>query len=266
MHAPAIEIPSDIRMMRRMTVWMWMLLGALLVATALTLLSRGSWFNLQSIEVEGDTAHHNALTLRANVAPKLQGNFFSVNLATAKGVFEAQPWVRQAVVRRQFPNQLRVQLQEHVPVGLWGRGGASGESQLLNTEGEVFEVNLGEVDTESLPSFQGPQGQSAQVLGMYRQLRKLFLPLELDIDELVLSGRGSWRATLDSGTVIELGRGDPAQVVQRTQQFLDTVTQAAGHWGRRIQRDLESADLRHGNGYAIKLRGVGTVSSSGATK
>lgn len=266
MHAQAIELTPDIRVMRGMTQWMLKLFGLLALATVLLLVSRSSLFSLKSIVVEGDTAHHNPLTLRANVAPRLSGNLFTVDLAQARQTFEAQPWVRKAVVKRMFPNQLKVTLQEHDPVGLWGRSSGQGDAQMINTFGEVFEANPGEVDTEAMPKFQGPNQQSALVLAMYRELSKVFKPLELDVEELELSGRGSWRAVLDSGTVLELGRGDIAQVLERTRVFLSTATQAAGQWGRKLHKDIESADLRYSNGYAIRLKGVGTVDASARKK
>lgn len=258
MNAQAISLTPDIRAMQRVTVWLWVCLAAVVVATLLVLVSRSAWFTLRTIVVEGDTSHHNALTLRANVAPRLSGNFFSLDLQSAKSVFESLPWVRRAVVRREFPNRLKVVLQEHRAVGVWGRSGSS-ESQLINDLGEVFDANAGEVDTDSMPVLVGPMEQSRQLLEMYRQLNGLLQPYDLMVDQLELSGRGSWQATLDSGTVMELGRGSVAEVVQRTQVFLSTATQAAGQWGRKMQRDIESVDLRHSNGYAIKLKGVGTV-------
>ena len=39
---------------------------------------------------------------------KLKGNFFTLDLAEAKRVFESVPWVRQAVVSRVWPNRLTV--------------------------------------------------------------------------------------------------------------------------------------------------------------
>jgi cell division protein FtsQ len=257
MSTPA-TIPFDIRMMQRVTTWLWLLLAALVVAMALGVLSRAPCFTLQAIVVDGQTSHHNPLTLRANVAPRLSGNFFSIDLQATKRVFESLPWVRQAVVKREFPNKLRVVLQEHQMVSLWGR---DSEYQMLNTQGEVFEANPADADISDPPHLFGPREQSTLVLQFYRSLSAQLKPHDMAIEELELTGRGNWRATLDSGTVMELGRGDLTHITQRTQNFLDTATQAAGQWGRRVNRDIETVDLRHSNGYAIKLRGLGTLSA-----
>ena len=59
---------------------------------------------------------------------KLAGNFLTIDLARCARAFESVPWVRQAVVRRVWPNRLRVQLEEHRAGRAVGRR-ASGERQ-----------------------------------------------------------------------------------------------------------------------------------------
>jgi cell division protein FtsQ len=196
------------------------------------------------------------------VAPKVAGNFFTVRLDAVREAFESVPWVRRATVRRQFPNRLRVVLQEHKAVALWG---ADREAKLLNGYGEVFEANLGDVEQEALPRLSGPEGESAQVLAMYLALQPVLETLDLGLSELMLSGRGSWQLTLDTGARVELGRGTVPEVVERTGGFVQTLTQVTSHYGRRPEA-LVSADLRHVNGYAIRLRGVTTTGGTEAQK
>lgn len=263
MSTAALPLPVDIRIMQRITAWLWMLLAALALAGAVLWVSRLPYFSLNTIVIEGDTTHNNALTIRANVAPQLRGNFFSADLQNTQGVFEALPWVRKAVVRREFPNRLKVSLKEHQPVGVWGR---DSEFQLLNDQGEVFEANPGDIDTDPLPRLIGPLPQAPLVLQAWHRLRPVVQKHELDIEKLELSDRGNWQLQLDSGAVIDIGRGDIASVVQRLESFLSTVTQATTALGRSMHKDIEHADLRHSNGYALKLRGIGTVTSGTPNK
>jgi cell division protein FtsQ len=214
------------------------------------------------ITVQGDTVHNNDVTLRANVAPRLQGNFFTMDLAQARAAFEAVPWVRKAVVRREFPNRLRVTLEEHRSAGFWG---ADSESRLVNTFGEVFEANTGDAESEDLPRLMGPDGQGAQVLEAYRTLSALFTPLDASVEELELTGRGGWRMLLDGGAVVEMGRGTPKELAARVQRFTSTFTQVLSTYQRAGLDRVESVDLRHNAGYAIRLRGVTTVVTAPGT-
>ena len=254
----ALPLPVDVRLMN-ITATVLFAVGGLLLAAALAWWTvRHPLFALGRITVQGDVSHNSAATLRANAAPRVAGNFFTVDLAAARQAFESVPWVRQAVVRREFPNRLRVLLQEHRPVAVWG---ADGDFALVNSFGEVFEANPGDVEQDGLPRLAGPVGQSTQVLAMYRALAPLFEPLDLVLERLVLTARGSWQAELDTGATVELGRGTVEEVGARTRRFAQTLTQAASRLGRRPEA-LVSADLRHGDGYAIRLRGVTTTVSA----
>ena len=145
--------------------------AVLAIVAGIRTLARWSAFDLQQIIVTGDSRHSNSATLRANVAPRITGTFFSVDLARVRAAFEAVPWVRHAVVRREFPNRLHVILQEHEPAALWG---SDGETRLVNSYGEIFEANVGEVDQDNLPTLSGPDGQGRDVLVMYQALAPLF--------------------------------------------------------------------------------------------
>ena len=255
-------VPFDVKLMNLAASALFSVCVVLLLAASAWWALRHPLFAIAGITVQGDTSHNSAVTLRANVAPRLAGNFFTVNLDAARQAFESVPWVRKAAVRREFPNRLRVQLEEHKAVALWGR---DSESHLLNTFGEVFEANAGEVEQDELPRLAGPDAQSAQVLEMYRAIKPLFEPLDLGVNQLVLTSRGSWQLELDTGAVIELGRGTPQEVAARTQRFIQTLTQVASRYGRRPEA-VVSADLRHGNGYAVHLRGVRTTGSDTVKK
>jgi len=165
------------------------------------------------------------------------------------------PWVRRAVVNRVWPNRLLVRLEEHKPVALWN--GDGGAERLVNSFGEVFEANVGDVEDDGLPSLQGPEGTSAHVLTLHGRLAPVFAAMGARLDTLELSARGSWRAELDSGAEIQLGRGSDDEVLERAQRFVGTLPQVVA----RYQRPLEYADLRHHDGYAVRLKGVTTTAA-----
>jgi cell division protein FtsQ len=258
----AVQQPFDVRLMNATATVLFMGLLVLLAGAASWWAVRHPLFSLGGITVQGEVTHNNVATLRANVAPQLRGNFFTVDLAATRRAFETVPWVRQAVVRREFPNRLRVALQEHHVVAAWGEEGGS---RLVNSFGEVFEANPDDIEQDHLPRLSGPDGQATQVLAMYRAVVPLLEPLELAVEQVTLTGRGSWQVTLDSDAVLELGRGELAEVLPRVQRFAQAITQVASRYGRRPEA-LLSADLRYGDGFAVRLRGVGTIESPAGKK
>ena len=248
--------------------------GLLLLAVALAAaavgvhwLARQPAFSIKSITVEGDVSRNSSASLRANALPRLSGNFLTMNLQQARAAFEAVPWVRHATVRRVWPLHLVVALEEHRPAAYWetkaenadADSDAVVDTRLVNSFGEVFEANLGDVEDEDLPTLAGPAKSSAAMLAMWRQLDPMTHgKLDEGVARLDLSGRGSWKATLEKGAVVELGRGSEAEVVARFGQFIASIPQITA----RYRTSLVSADLRHESGYAVRLAGVTTVTTA----
>ncbi|MEI7784597.1 MAG: cell division protein FtsQ/DivIB [Betaproteobacteria bacterium] len=254
-----LTLPPDVRLMNGLSLLLAGVFGLLVLGLAAQWLLHRPVFGLRAIQIDSELSHNNAVTLRANVASKLAGNFFTLDLAQAKSTFEAVPWVRMAVVRRDFPDRLRVRIEEHEPVALWG---PDEDVRLVNTHGEVFEVNQGDVEAESLPRLIGPRAQSPLVLQAYRQLAPLFEAVDSPLAQLELTGRGSWRARLDNGALIDIGPGSIDEIRQRVLRFMATFAQTPS----RLGRNIESADLRYPNGYALRLRGVTTAGADRAQK
>ena len=249
-------LPFDVRLAQVGANVLLTVLAIALLVGAMWWLARLPAFSLRGISVEGDLAHNSPLTMRAIVAPKLAGSFLSLNLERARDAFESVPWVRHATVRRVWPDRLAVSLEEHRVAALWNPN--TGDEGLVNTFGEVFEANLGDVDDEALPRLSGPAGSAARVLAMWRALAPAMQPLGSPIESLLLTGHGSWRARLANGVLIELGRGEPSVVAERAARFARTLPQVRASY----QRPLLAADLRHADGYAVRLKGVTTTQSA----
>jgi cell division protein FtsQ len=249
-NAPAGALPVDVRLMNAIAAAVFAVAVVALVAVGLAWAARRPQFQFGDVRLEGDLQRNSVTTVRANAMPHLAGTFFTMDLAKTRAAFEQVPWVRHAVVRRVWPNRLVVSLEEHQPVALWE--GDENSDKMVNSHGEVFEANVGDVEDDSLPQFAGPDGTSAQVLAMYRRLQPLFAGMDAEPTALRLSGRGSWKVDLDDGATVELGRGTQDEVVERTTRFVRTVPQVLG----KFHTTLENADLRHAEGYAVKLKGL----------
>ena len=255
---PAVlaPLPLDVRAMNAAASGVFLLAAVAALAAGLLWLMRSPLFPIRAIQLEGDLARNSVPTLRANAAPRLAGNFFDADLQAGRRAFEAVPWVRRAVVRRVWPDRLAVRLEEHRAAALWeGQRDAPGAERLVNNFGEVFQANVGDVEDDHLPVLAGPDGSSVQMLALVQRLTLAFARLDMAVQRLELSSRGSWRVELDSGATVELGRGSDDEVLARTERFVRTLTQATGRW----RAPLLYADLRHADGYAVRLRGVSTT-------
>ena len=85
----SLPAPFDVKLMNVTATVLFVGVAALGLAAVSWWALRHPAFNIGRIVVEGELVHNNTVTLRANVAPVLTGNFFTVDLKAAKAAFEA---------------------------------------------------------------------------------------------------------------------------------------------------------------------------------
>jgi cell division protein FtsQ len=248
-------LPLDIRLMNIATTMSVAVVVLLMLGSGVWWLLQHPVFAIEAITVQGEVTRNNAATLRANVMSQLSGNFFTIDLQRTRQAFEAVPWVRGAVVHRDFPNRLKTVLVEHEPMALWGD---ESSNTMVNLQSRVFEANVEDVDVEGLPRLKGPLTQSHEVVQMYRHIQPMLEAVNMGIEQLELTPRGSWRVLTNHGAWLELGRGSEAEITAQMQVFLRTLSQVTARYGR-TPTALVAADLRHKDGYALRLRGVTTL-------
>lgn len=228
----------------------------LTAVTVLAALVSGVWwlsqrpmFALGSVTVESmygiDLKHVNELTVRNGVLGKIRGNFFTADLEQVRATFETVPWVRRATVRREWPNALVVEVEEHEALGTWGEDG-----RLLSVKGDVFTANVAETeDEQALPAFDGPVGSEKEVLARFNELRTAFAQVELVPQELSLSNRYAWTVRLDNGMSVALGREQDRNTLRkRVQRLVGVYPQLVA----RLQEGrIDTIDMRYPNGLAL---------------
>lgn len=233
--------------------------GALFALAALALLFSGLWwlmqrpmFTLKVIHVDGveeQLRHIDRSTIRNTAIRRVKGNFFTADLDAVRVAFEAVPWVRKASVRREWPNQLIVELEEHKVLGTWGDAG-----RLLSMKGDVFIANLAEAEEDGeLLEFAGPEGSEKEVVTRFNELREWFAPANLAPDGVQLSSRYAWTVKLNTGMTVELGREQSQTTLkERVVRLVDVYPQLVA----RLQDRIESVDMRYPNGLALRANGL----------
>ncbi|MFJ9451059.1 MULTISPECIES: cell division protein FtsQ/DivIB [unclassified Herbaspirillum] len=255
---------QDVKMLNATT-------NALLALVALALLASGLWwlaqrpmFTLRTIRVEGVAEEQlrrvNPLTIRASAVPRIKGNFFTADLDAVRAAFESVPWVRKAMVRREWPNKLIVTLEEHRALGTWGDDG-----RLLSVKGDVFTANLAEAEDDGdLLEFDGPVGSEKEVVARFDQFRNWFAPIKLEPESVALSNRYAWTVKLDNGLTVELGRAESdATLKERIGRLVSVYPQLVD----RLQgKKIENVDMRYPNGLALKADGLVLAALNGKKK
>ena len=225
--------------------------AAWLVALALVALpiigAVHGWFGttqrpLRSLEVEGELQRFSLEQLRAEVAEDARAGFFAVPLARIRQRLERLPGVAHVEVRKRWPDTLIVRVEERVPVAAFEDG------RLVDAEGVVF----GPFDDGSdagMPRFEGDATHAPEMLRLFRDCEARLAAIALKPERIALSGRGSVRLGLASGVVLELGRDDSLQRLERFVTVWPKLTPPEGN-------QLARADLRYANGFAVQWEAV----------
>lgn len=250
-----IETPFDVKVLNFFSTLLLVLFGCLAITSFLAWYISNSSINLNKIIIRGDLIHHNVTSFRVNIIPNLKGNFLTISLNNTQQAFESLPWIHNAIVKRVFPNQIEIYLQEHKPVAIWGM---RDDLKMVNADGVIFDSSMDDDEYEKLPQFIGPEGQSGLMLSVYLKLNTILRPLKVKLVKIELSSRGSWTAMLDSGAQLELGRGSIDIITERIKQFTETLGIVVSNFNKNVTA-LQYADLRHANGYALKMNGITTI-------
>ena len=239
----------DVKLLNATANVLFSLVLAALVGSAVWWVIHRPVFDLSAVRVEGkanrELRHVNALTIRDQAIPKVQGNFFTTNLDQVRAAFESVPWVRKASVQRVWPNRLVVQLEEHEVLGTWGEDG-----RLISTQGDVFTANLAEAEDDAkLVKLSGPEGSEKEVLQQFKLFKEWFEVLKLNPEEVQLSSRYAWSVFLDNGMRVDLGRvQDASKLKARVDQLARVYPQLTTRLGDKIL----NIDMRYPNGLALK--------------
>jgi cell division protein FtsQ len=191
-------------------------------------------FPLHSVRLDAPPQRVVPEDVLQKVRGEVNGNFFTVDIDSLRASLEQLPWVRSVSIRREFPDRLTVQLEEHQALARWN--GAS----LVNTHGEVFDAQSAEV----LPSFVGQDGDSQEIAQRYGEFGGQLQSLNLRVAQIALSPRHAWQLHLSNGMVLELGR---EEMEQRLARFVEVYPYSLA----ALEGSVRYVDLRYRNGLAL---------------
>lgn len=193
---------------------------------------------VDKIRVQGSFVHVNEAML-APLSKQVTGvGYFDIDVSALQQQVETLPWIKQATVRRIWPDTLAIHFIERQPVAVWANGGLlSGQGILFTPERNTY--------PDGLPLFDGPDKLSEHMLQAYQRFSKQLTPLGLTISELRLDKRKSWQVVLHNGLQLKLGR-------EHEYERLDRFVQIYPKLAAMDKGHLQHVDLRYTNGMAVR--------------
>jgi cell division protein FtsQ len=220
----------------------WCVAVLLIAAALLPLAPRlGGPRTALTLEVGGELTRISADDVRRVVAPRLDADFYELDLTAVRSAVEALPWVARARVERAWPATVRVHVQEHQALARWG------DRALLSDQDVVFTPPAVPGDLAGMPRLAGPAGQQAVVREAYQGLRAQLADTPFAPVALEQNARGEWTARTEQGIELRLGRGAPLDAVARLAGPVRTALEG------RLQ-EVTYVDLHYINGFAVGWR------------
>jgi cell division protein FtsQ len=200
---------------------------------------------ITKVNVQGELSYISQQAVQQRIAPYVASSFFTVDLESMRTELEKMPWIAHAEVRRVWPDQVVIRLEEQLPVARWG------DEALLNNQGEAFTPRE-LANYEHLPQLFGPQRAQQRVMQQYQVLSQMLRPMGFSIARLELRERGSWFLTTGAGSAgpgieLLLGRG---YLVEKMRRFIAIYDKTLKEQITNIAR----IDLRYANGLAVGWR------------
>ena len=197
-----------------------------------------NWVNrpIARVEVHAGFESLQESDVEKELEPFLVNRFFHLDLEAIQDMLTAMPWVREASLRRRWPDLLEVTLLEREAVARWTGG------QLITGEGVLFKPE--DVDGfEQLPLLSGPDDEALDVMQQYLAISQLLRPMGLSVTELSLGAADSWRFRVDHVEVY-VGRD---RRMERLQRFVRLYhARLDSRWN-----EVTRVDLRYLNGAAV---------------
>jgi cell division protein FtsQ len=122
----------------------------------------------------------------------IDGNYFSVDTGKIIKALHALPWVEKVRLRRQWPDTLMINIEEHQPIARWG------EEKWLTTTGKLVSLPL--PANIVLPQLSGPITQVDRVWPKYQKWAALFARYGIRLRSMNLSRQHLYTLNLEYTT------------------------------------------------------------------
>ena len=205
---------------------------------------------VSKVTLSGDFKHLNERSIKKHIAPYIGVGFLNTDLKELKSYVEQLAWVNSATVKRVWPGEFDIRIEEQVPVSYWNGTG------LLNASGELFtpeDLDKGMRLPVLKSQADADEKERLEMLSLLAYIQNELLVFNLKLTALEQGLRGDWVMQLDNGIKVVLGKIETAPGELRS---LDNKLERVGKLlmqGSIIKQDeVLSLDTRYPNGIAVE--------------
>ena len=169
-------------------------------------------------------------------------SFFNFKINILKKEIEKVSWVKSADIRRVYPGEIKIYIEEHIPIAIWNN------ESYMNNIGDIFFVND---IKKNLPIISSNQSGNKIMFEYFSLLLKYISDENFDIKikKIEENDIRSLSAYLSSGIIVKFGSKDIRGKIRTFIKVYKTLNTS----------DLEKIryiDMRYSNGFSIGWKGV----------
>jgi cell division protein FtsQ len=195
---------------------------------------------ISQIDVQGELKFIKDGEVRAVIEKYTHTNLYLLDVDALEADLETQPWIRAVTLRKSWPDQLVVTVEEQYPYAFWG------DDRIMNKYGELFTADLPAM-RGILPKLYSPEDKGREMAENYKKLYQWLAGLPLVIAEFSEDEGGSWRIKLKDGPEVLIGNEDQDRRILRFKVgFQQELASKLGN--------VRRVDLRYTNGFAVEWK------------
>ena len=169
-------------------------------------------------------------------------SFFNFKINILKKEIEKVSWVKSADIRRVYPGEIKIYIEEHIPIAIWNN------ESYMNNIGDIFFIHD---IKKNLPIISSNQSGNKIMFEYFSLLLKYISDENFDIKikKIEENDIRSLSAYLSSGIIVKFGSKDIRNKIHTFIKVYKTLNTS----------DLEKIryiDMRYSNGFSIGWKGV----------
>ena len=212
------------------------------------------------LNISSDNVQHvKPKELKKLVIMELNGTALTTDLGPIYKSVLSHPWIKEATVRRIWPNKILVNLVEHNIIGVWSDGRFVTQAGKLLQFDKLQSESINKEKNCFLLKLDGPNETVTAVLDRARMISKKAIKVGLQTTGVQLTSQYDWRVFFSNGMKMELGGENlETPLEKRLDNFFNSIA-----WVRKkIKNDLISVDLRYAHGFAFEESKISSVKTT----
>ena len=231
---------------RVMVIGVFAFVALFLLQLALDHFRNPGRFPIRSVVVEGVYQFADKGQMRDRVMTQASLGFFNLDIEDIQRNVEELPWVKNAYVRRVWPESITVHVEEHKPVARWGDRSLVTDGFKLFTPPQLkgtAEPRLKEL-VDGLPMLYSPERRHVSLLRLLNETRFLLDQVEAPLEGMVEDERRSLTLHLKNDVKVVIGHREVEKRIKRFSEIFRPYVAP-------VYDDIAKVDMRYTNGFAM---------------